>query len=152
MGASHMTHSRAQIPKGNMPDPLKGTQRGYTSKKASKRETPGCHHKIGVESLGTEVFKDGKELQNLVNSFSNIYTTNTHYEDENKVTSDEISLHQDPTIKIQIKKCFAEKLKCKMLSSRHQLDQPCPAFQEMLNKHWHPVSIKTRQNSLSISS
>ena len=56
------------------------------------------------------LFKDGKELQNLLNSFSHIYTMNTHYKEEKKITSDEILLHQDPTIKIQIKRYFAEKL------------------------------------------
>ena len=33
-----MTHSRAQIPKGKIPDPPKGTQREYSSKKASNSE------------------------------------------------------------------------------------------------------------------
>ena len=48
----------------------------------------------------------------MVNLFSHIYTTNTPYEEEEKITSDEIPLHQDPTFKIQIKRCFAEKLTC----------------------------------------
>ena len=44
----------------------------------------------------------------MVNSFLYTYTTNTCYKEVNKVTSEEIPLHQDPTVKIQIKRHFAE--------------------------------------------
>ena len=48
-----MTHSRAQIPKGNMPDSPKGTQREYSSKIASNSKLKkGKTVKHSVTGLG----------------------------------------------------------------------------------------------------
>ena len=48
-----MTHSRAQIPKGKMPDPPKGTPREYASKIASNSKLKkGKVFKHSVTGLG----------------------------------------------------------------------------------------------------
>ena len=48
----------------------------------------------------------------ILTHLHNKHSLNTCYEEEKKVISDEIPLHQDLTIKIQIKTHFAEKLTC----------------------------------------
>ena len=53
MRASHMTHSKAEIPKGKMPDPPKGTQREYASKIVSNSKLKkGKAVKCSLTGLG----------------------------------------------------------------------------------------------------
>ena len=53
MKASHMTHSRTQIPQGKMPDPPKGTQREYASKIGSNSKLKmGKAVKCSVTGIG----------------------------------------------------------------------------------------------------